>query len=309
MASTTQNESSTDIFKFAEKIEAVPKSISGLLASYSGIPKDTQLGHVVKIRDEAYACFPYPCVGSFRFLDFPLATHYAYEQHVLSPLKRPSLDGVVEPLFLDLGTGFSQDVRKLIYDGMPAHRLWASDIEPKFIDFGFELFRDAEKLSRDRFLCPGDLFSNSTEDKFNVLDNRVTILHLTAVFHLFSFDDQKTVADRCLRLLRKDTGAPVLILGAHVGNTSPGPFEKPQGSKEYRHKYDHDDRTWQELWQEVCGRDEWKDRIGNLDVKSRLLKQTQKKDVESGEITTVYTEAEADTNPTWQMFEVWVTFT
>ncbi|OTA83888.1 hypothetical protein M434DRAFT_40138, partial [Hypoxylon sp. CO27-5] len=89
-------------------------------------------------------------------------------------------------LFLDLGTCFGQDLRKLAYDGALVHRLWASDIEPKFIDLGFKLFNDADKLPRDHFICPGNLLSASPEDKLRILDDKVTILHMTAVFHLFS---------------------------------------------------------------------------------------------------------------------------
>ncbi|KAI0834413.1 hypothetical protein F5Y06DRAFT_279202 [Hypoxylon sp. FL0890] len=307
MANTTQTEPSNYTSQFHETLETVPKSLSDLLTSHSGIPKDVQLDHVLKIRDEAYSYFPYPCIGTFRFIEFDLAAHYAYEEHVLFPLKQLSLDGAIEPLFLDLGTCFGQDFRKLAYDGALIHRLWASDIEPKFIDLGFRLFNDADKLPRDHFLCPANLLSRSPEDRLSVLDDKVTILHVTAVFHLFSLEDQKTAADRCLRLLRKDTGSPVLVVGAQVGSMTPGPFQRQNVSQEYSHKYNHNERTWQELWKEVCERDAWKDKIKSLDVSSKLLKRTKEKDSKSGEVT-VFKEPEAGSNIVWQMFEVWVTF-
>ncbi|KAI1133981.1 hypothetical protein F5Y05DRAFT_400147 [Hypoxylon sp. FL0543] len=307
MADTTQAEPSKYTSQFHETLETLPKSLSDLLSSYSGIPKDVQLEHVLKLRNEAYSCFPYPCIGTFRFLEFDLAAHYAYEEHVLSPLRQPSPDGAIEPLFLDLGTCFGQDLRKLAYDGALVHRLWASDIEPKFIDLGFKLFNDADKLPRDHFLCPGNLLSDSPEDKLRILDDKVTILHLTAVFHLFSLDDQMTAAERCLRLLRKDTGGPVLIIGAQVGSTNPGPFQRRNVSQGYSHKYRHNEKTWQELWKEVRARDAWKDKITNLDVKSKLLTRSKVKDPESGEVT-VFKEPEPESNMVWQMFEVWITF-
>ncbi|KAI0095548.1 hypothetical protein F4776DRAFT_583228 [Hypoxylon sp. NC0597] len=307
MANTSQTEPSIYTSQFYETLEALPKSLSDLLTSYSGIPKDVQRDHVLKLRNEAYSCFPYPCIGTFRFIEFDLAAHYAYKEHVLSPLKRPALDGVVEPLFLDLGTCFGQDLRKLAYDGALVHRLWASDIEPKFIDLGFKLFNDADKLPKDHFLCPGNLLSSSPEDKLRILDDKVTILHVTAVFHLFSLDDQKTAADRCLRLLRKDTGGPVLVVGAQVGSTAPGPYERQNVSRDYSHKYRHNERTWQELWKEVCDRDVWKDKVKDVDVRSKLLKRTKEKDSGSNEIT-VFKEPDPGDNMVWQMFEVWVTF-
>ncbi|KAI1102762.1 hypothetical protein F4804DRAFT_312197 [Jackrogersella minutella] len=273
MASSNQTGSTAYISLFDETLGVLPKPLSDLLTSYSGIPKHAQIDHVVKLRNEAYARFPYPCLGTFRFLDLDLAAHYAYQEHVLSPLKQPSADGATEPLFLDLGTCFGQDLRKLIYDGVPTHRLWVSDIEPKFIEFGYKMFNDEDKLPRDHILCPGDLLSSSPEDRLRILDDKVTILHMTTVFHLFSFDLQKVVADRCLRLLRKDTGGPVLLVGGQVGSTMPGPFERQNASQDYSHKYRHDEQTWQKLWEEVCGREPWKDKIKNIDVRSKLLKQ------------------------------------
>ncbi|KAI2611900.1 hypothetical protein GGR54DRAFT_334251 [Hypoxylon sp. NC1633] len=307
MASASPTQPSSYVSQYDETLESLPKSLTRLLTSYSGIPKDAQLSHVVKLRNEAYESFPYPCIGSFRFLEFDLAAHYAYQEHVLSPLKRSSSGDANEPLFLDLGTCFGQDLRKLVYDGASVHRLWASDIEPEFIELGFKLFRDEEKLPKSHFLCPGNLLSDSSEDMLGVLNNKVTILHTTAVFHLFTLQDQKVAADRCLQLLRKDTGAPVLLLGAHVGSTIPGPFQRRNVSMEYSHKYRHDEQSWQELWQGVCGGERWRGKIKNLDVKSRLLKRTKESDGENGEVT-VFKQPDPESTMLWQMFEVWVTF-
>ncbi|KAI0883002.1 uncharacterized protein GGS22DRAFT_169257 [Annulohypoxylon maeteangense] len=308
MTNIAQIEASAYHSQFYETLEALPKSLSDLLTTYSRIPKDHQIDHVVKLRDEAYADFPYPCIGTFRFLEFDLSAHYAYQEHVLSPLKMPFPDNTIEPLFLDLGTCFGQDFRKLVHDGALVRRLWASDIDSKFIDFGFKMFNDADKLPMDHFLCPGNLISKSPDDKLHVLDDKVTILHLTAVFHLFSLEDQKAVADRCLQLLRKDTGGPVLVLGAHVGSLSPGPYQRQNVSQDYSHKYRHDEESWKGLWDYVRGKDAWKNKIKNLEVKSRLLRRNKVKDAESGEIT-VFTRPDPGSNLLWQMYEVWVTFT
>ncbi|KAI0892602.1 hypothetical protein F4806DRAFT_500008 [Annulohypoxylon nitens] len=307
MATVSQVEPSAYRSKFYETLEALPKSLSDLLTTYSHIPQDAQLEHVVKLRNEAYHYFPYPCIGTFRFLEFDLAAHYAYQEHVLSPLKATYSNGEIEPLFLDLGTCFGQDLRRLVYDGALIHRLWASDIEPRFIDLGFKMFNDADRLPHDHFLCPGNLLSDSPEDKLQTLDNKVTILHMTAVFHLFSLSDQKDAADRCLRLLRKDTGSPVLVLGAQVGSMTPGPFQRQNVSQDYSHKYRHNEQTWKELWDEVWGREAWKDKIKNLEVRSKLLKRNKMKDAESREITT-FTQPDPGGNRVWQMYEVWVTF-
>ncbi|KAI0110305.1 hypothetical protein F4814DRAFT_426529 [Daldinia grandis] len=143
------------LFKFQETPDTIPKSLSDMLTSYSGIAKGSQLEHVVKVRDEAYAVFPYPCLRAFLFLKFNLSTYPAYQKHVLYPLKQPCPDGTAEALFLDLGTCFGQDLRKLVYDGVLTSRIWASDIDLELINLRFKLFNDEDKLPKDHFLCPG----------------------------------------------------------------------------------------------------------------------------------------------------------
>ncbi|KAI1430391.1 hypothetical protein F5Y12DRAFT_723587 [Xylaria sp. FL1777] len=295
--------------RYYETLHNVPKGMSELMSSYCGVPKSEQIAHITKLRNTAYAQVPYPCMGTFRFLDLDLARHEAYKEHVLGPLSQPAVPGKPEPLFLDCGCCLGQDVRKLAADGVPPHRLWASDIEPKFIETGFELFRDGDKLPRDHFLCPGNALADTedpSEDQLVILDNRVTILNVSAVFHLFDLDDQKRVADRCLRLLRKDTGAPVLVLGAHVGSFQPERHQRRMGVA--GHRYTHNQESWEALWREVCGRPQWKDRVVALEVKAKLFERVRNEDPDADEVVTL---RDADPNTkdrVWQMYEVWVTF-
>jgi len=250
-------------------------------------------------------------MGSFRFLDLDLARHGAYKEHVLAPLREPAVPGIPEPLFLDCGTCLGQDLRKLIADGAPPHRVWASDIEPQFIESGFKLFRDGDKLPRDHFLCPGNLFAESAEDlaedKLSILHGRVTILHITAVFHLFNLDNHKRIVNRCLQLLRKDTGTPMLVVGAHVGCHKPGHFYR-EGSVA-GHKYQHSAESWEALWRDICGQPQWKDKIANIEVKSKMYERVRNdENPDADEIATLSEADPLSEERLWQMFEVWVTF-
>ncbi|KAI0392019.1 hypothetical protein F5Y17DRAFT_438189 [Xylariaceae sp. FL0594] len=294
----------TDV-RYRETLHNVPKAMAELLSSYSGIPKEKQIAHIKEVRDEAYAKYHYPCMGSFRFLDLDLARHTAYKEHVLAPLCAAQAPGKPEPLFLDCGTCLGQDLRKLVADGAPARRMWASDIEPQFIESGYKLFGDADKIPRDHFLCPGDLLAESSpEDKLTVLEDRVTILHITAVFHLFGLEDQRRVVHRCLQLLRKDTGPddPVLVVGAQVGCNYPGPYGGA-------HRYQHSPESWEAFWREVCAQPRWKDRVQDVMVRSKMYRRIRN-DADPGaeEIATLI-EADLQTDERlWHMFEVWVTF-
>lgn len=288
--------------------------MSEIMSSYSGVPEHEQISHITKVRNEAYAQFPYPCMGTFRFLELDLARHDAYQEHVLGPLRQPAVPGKPEPLFLDCGCCLGQDVRKLAVDGVPPGRLWASDIEPRFIELGFELFRDGHKLPRDHFLCPGNLLAEAgspaaaaEEDQLTILDDRVTVLNITAVFHLFDLDEQKLIADRCLRLLRKDTGEPVLILGAQAGSREAQRVRRADNSK---FRYAHTPESWEALWREVCGQPRWKDRVAAVEVKSKMLEvPRRRKDAENNELVDARgADSAANDVRLWQRFEIWVTF-
>ncbi|KAI1351527.1 hypothetical protein F5Y01DRAFT_282649 [Xylaria sp. FL0043] len=309
MAANPQDDSLENRARFHETLHKVPKAMAELMSSYSGVPKNEQIAHITKLRNEAYGQFPYPCMGTFRFLDLDLARNEAYKEHVLGPLCQPAVSGKPEPLFLDCGCCLGQEVRKLAADGVPASRLWGSDIEPKFIELGFELFRDGDKLVRDHFLCPGDVLADTedpSEDRLVILNDRVTILNITAVFHLFDLDLHKRIADRCLRLLRKDTGAPVLVLGAHVGSHEPRRHRRHRDFEGFRYTHNHE--SWEALWREVCGQPQWKDKVVDLKVKSKLFERVRNEDPDADEVVTLReADPKSDARP-WQMWQVWVTF-
>ena len=50
-------------------IDVISPQLQQLLQSYSRIPADKLLDHVVKLREEAWAVHPYPCIGRFFFLE------------------------------------------------------------------------------------------------------------------------------------------------------------------------------------------------------------------------------------------------
>ncbi|KAI0447126.1 hypothetical protein F4803DRAFT_501147 [Xylaria telfairii] len=295
--------------RYYETLHNVPKSMSELMSSYAGIPKDEQIAHITKLRNEAYAQFPYPCMGTFRFLDLDLARHEAYKEHVLAPLCQPTVSGKPEPLFLDCGCCLGQDVRKLVVDGAQPHRLWASDIEPRFIELGFELFRDGDRLPRDHFLCPGNLLKDigdPSEDQLITLNNKVTILNVSAVFHLFDLEEHKRIANRCLQLLRKDTGAPVLVIGAQVGGREAKRLPRRPNIGGYR--YQHSPESWKALWREVCGQPQWEDNIAALEVKAKNFERVRNDSLDADEVMTLGDPDPMSDARLWQMYEVWVTF-
>ncbi|KAK7998349.1 hypothetical protein PG990_010576 [Apiospora arundinis] len=299
------------LFTHQQELAKLPKPMEDLLASHSHIPPSEQLAHVISLRDEAYKHCPYPCIGRLHFLDFNLAAHPGYAQRILEPLKRSQeallARGEPEPLLLDIGTCFGQDVRKLVADGVPPERLWASEIEQFLLDLSFRLFKDEDRLRRSQFLSPGDVLAaeDDASDKLKVLDGRVTMLHLRAVFHLFTWEQQKRVAHRCLQLLRKDPGVPFLIVGGQVGDLNPGPYVVANLPPDFSNVYRHNEESWLRLWQEVTDDERWKGRVAKLEVWSKLMRRTW-----DAEGAAVYADDHqlAPDAPLWHVSEVHVTF-
>lgn len=107
-------------------------------------------------RDQAWAVFPFPCIGEFWFLTLGLSAHPRYTELLTRLTSAPDKS---QPLLIDLGTCLGQDLRKLVHDGASPTQLLGIDIFPAFEAVGHALFRDSQTFT-NRFLA-ADIFSNS----------------------------------------------------------------------------------------------------------------------------------------------------
>jgi ubiquinone/menaquinone biosynthesis C-methylase UbiE len=206
-------------------------------------------------RDKAFAIFPYPCIGRWRFLDL----------YVTSTPQYPTL---IERLkggdsLLDVGCCFGHILRQLAHDGAPASNIAGTDLRPEFVDLGYELFRD-----RDTFAAPfitGDIL-DPANTSLAVLDGKYDILHTASFFHLFGWDDQVRVGERIVRFFKPDADA--LVLGRQVGTFSPVTVEefKKSGGRRYLHNVE----TMQNLWDEIGKRTATKWKVSGRLFESRF---------------------------------------
>lgn len=286
---------------YLDKPKRIPDSIVTLLEEYSGVPQDQQLEHILKVRNRAYKAHPYPCLGRFRFIELDLSSHPLYHEYVVPQLKRPSSDHPTkdpQPLFLDLGTCLGQDIRKLIFDGADPSRIYGSDIVPDFISAGYELFKDEDKFARDHFICSADVFDRSENNDLSALNGRIDILHATAVFHLFSGEQQAAVAERCIKLLRKEPGCRSLVLGAQVGNVEAKESVRRDNVKRFR----HNEESWRKLWEDVYGKEEFRDVVKKVDVNAVL------KERHIGGTTEQKHMGSTEEGFRWMVWQVWIEF-
>lgn len=154
-----------------------------------------------------YTSLPYPCIGLFRFLDFP-----AYLQPIYPEVLRRIRAGET---FLDLGCCFGQDIRKLVYDGAPSANIIGVDSEARFLNLGHELFRDRGTL--DAHFAAGDVFAPDFLIDFR---GKIDIIFLGSFLHLFSYEQQEVIVTQLTKLLRNKPGS--LVFGRHMATTGRG---------------------------------------------------------------------------------------
>ncbi|KAI5859263.1 hypothetical protein GGS23DRAFT_616370 [Durotheca rogersii] len=227
-------------------IEELPPDIEPirtLLVKYSGIRTKDVDEHVHQIRDRLWDIYPYATIGHFRFLSLKFTLDSWY--HVaLDRLLAPRSDVT----FLDVGCCVGQVLRKLAFDGVDPGRLYGLDLESRFIDAGYDLFKDRNKF-RATFLVDDVLRRGSVgggDSGSEALDGKINIIHATSFFHLFTWRDQVRAAQRMVQFLDPDD-PDAMIFGRQVGTTTPGDKECSRGPS----KFLHNAVSWQALWDEV----------------------------------------------------------
>lgn len=180
----------------------------------------------------------HPFIGRWRFLE--LADQLdPYYQQVLFRLRLPkSTDSI-----LDVGCGFGQALRQLRADGVPGKKLFGADIEPRFVELGYDLFRDAGKLGATFVI--GDLL-DPDDNRLDRLAGQFTIIHADSFFHLLSWTRQIYAAKRLVSWL-KPGARNTFIYGKHIGTTEV-PYEGMEMANE---PYIHSQESFQRLWDEV----------------------------------------------------------
>ncbi|KAL0936799.1 methyltransferase domain-containing protein [Colletotrichum truncatum] len=206
-----------------------------LLENYAHIAPEDVKEHVLTMRDKIWDVFPYPCVGHFSFLDLNLKQRPIYPRMV-ARLQEP--DG----RHLEVACCIGQDLRKLVYDGVPSQNITAVELEQGYIDAGYELFRDKDTL-KTRFVI-ADMLAEDNQT-LNAMEGQFDTAHLGQCLHLWDRNDQMVVLKRVIRMLKQKPG--VIIVGHLVGHADgielPANFNKPS----LRHNL----QTWESMWSDI----------------------------------------------------------
>lgn len=138
--------------------------------------------------------------------------------------------------FLEVGCCLGEVIRHLIASGVPSERLYATDLQPAFLDLGKELFCDGNTTKAT--YVPGDML-NEGDTTLNDLDGKVDVIYASAFFHLFERHDQVQAAQRMIRFLKPDN-PKAMVFGRNEGKKT-----------EESHKYILDGEGWKSVWEEA----------------------------------------------------------
>lgn len=237
MSSSTQS-SGKNVAWFDEKPSEsqIPPSARHLLETYSGIPPDKVVEHIVHLRDEAWRIFPYPCIGQFRFLEPGIDGLREYDEVVKRLREGETL--------LDMACCFGQTIRQLVNDGAPSENTCGCDLQKDFIELGYKLFKDRDKL-RTKFVVADILDSSSS---LHDLRGQMDMIYTGSFFHLWGLQTQREVSRAVALLLRPQAGS--MILGRQMASVEA--FEKTSATGTmYRHNVESFKKLWREIGEDL----------------------------------------------------------
>ncbi|KAI0535552.1 hypothetical protein GGR58DRAFT_478607 [Xylaria digitata] len=221
---------------YQDQLTEVNEPIRKLLEGYSKVLPSEVVTHVNKIRERGFTANPYPCIGLYRFTNLTLLTHPLYKT-IVDRLKRPGAT------YLDIGCCFGQDLRQLVFDGVPSEHLVGLDISKPLIELGYDLFIDRQTLKSQFEIA--DVFQGRTQTAWADLQERgIDVLHCSAFFHLFPLDQQLVAAEQISSLIKKGG----VLVGRQIGSVRPGDVAAIQDTS---YSYRHDVSTFDAMWSKV----------------------------------------------------------
>jgi hypothetical protein len=187
-------------------------STETFFANYASISSSALRDHLITTREHAWNKFNYPCLGRWSFLDFSIQQSPIYKE-IIEKCKN---EGAT---VIDFGCCLGQDVRQLVYDGVPIDQIRGYELDPFFIEQGYELFRDGDLMKEKKIFRPGDIF----DDQFLETIEPADYLYAGSFIHLFDAETQKDVCRRLSRLCKR------AIVGRQVGAFIPMEYSTSYG--------------------------------------------------------------------------------
>lgn len=202
-------------------------------SNYAGIPPSELRNHLIYNRERAWNKFKYPCLGRWAFLDFSIR-HSPIYREIIEKCKNQGAT------IIDFGCCLGQDVRQVIYDGVSIEQVRGYELDPFFIEQGYQLFHDEQLMKEKNVFSAGDIFDVQFLETVQPAD----YLYIGLFLHLF---DQQTQKDVCRRLSRlcKST-----IFGQQAGSSVAMERPSPPGYPSEK-RMCHSMESFAHMWDEA----------------------------------------------------------
>ncbi|KAI9780434.1 MAG: hypothetical protein M1839_006708 [Geoglossum umbratile] len=126
--------------------------------------------------------------------------------------------------------------------------MYGADLHPEFIDLGYELFLDKDRL---QVTFHGNVDVFDADSALKQLDGTIDICHASSFFPMFDWDSQVRIAKRIIQVLKPKPGS--LVLGTQKASAAPGEYGSEWGpaDKTYRHDVESFEKLWMLVGQET----------------------------------------------------------
>lgn len=211
----------------------INESIERFFKEYCSIDSSALRDHFIKIRENAWKRSNYPCLGRWTFLHFSIQRIPIYSEIIDKCVNEGST-------VIDFGCCLGQDVRQLIFDGVPIKQIRGYELDPFFIEQGYSLFCDEDQMKTNDVFHSKNIFDEQFLNNVQPAD----YVHVASFIHLFDLQTQKDVCHRLTRLSKR------AIFGRQVGSTIP--HERQRHSNLTNGKMMcHSPQSFSQMWNEV----------------------------------------------------------
>lgn len=198
-------------------------------------------------------------MGSYLFAELALSKYPGYST-ILNRLRSdPS------SIYLEVGCGLAQDVRKLVADGVPAAQVRGTDLQAGLMACGHDLFRDSESLPlgdstgdiQGKNFMAADFLDDSDASPLMAWEGEADVVHASMFLHCFELPMQVRACKRIVTLLRPQRGSLLvgwsgglsLAAGGPREEEVKGPLGQIGGIKQKN--YLHDVASFRGMWEQV----------------------------------------------------------
>ena len=150
--------------------------------------------------------------------------------------------------FCDAGCCFAQELRWLVQDGIASEQLPGFDLEGKFIQMGYELFRDKDRLKST--LVVGNAIASPTSPdgvSLTALEGKVDVVSCSSFLHIWDWDQMVIAAKRRVSLTKPKSGS--MIVGKQLGSRVAGSHKLPTADGT---SYCHSPASMKTFWKQVA---------------------------------------------------------